>query len=221
MDDYHKHDKCDCCKSMQGEQGPQGIQGPRGQDGLQGPQGIQGMQGIPGSCVNCFEHDRCECPDPEFAEVGSIVSQDLAASPGANMPGGVVLLETPIFATANIDISQAAAFGQVKVMIAGWYKVNTGVCGSLNPVVSPLPVWTFSVFKNGVIVPGSTFANMTISPEQKANEIVSIVLVHLNAGDILTLANTSTSNVLLNAPTLGTNAQTSSAYMVIDLMKAD
>ncbi len=222
MTGHDKHHKCDCCCPAQGEQGPAGIQGPRGQDGLQGPQGIQGIQGVPGSCVNCKdEHRHCDCPEPEFAEAGSAVMQDLPASPGANLAGGVVLMEVSIYATSNIDLSMAAVNGQVKVNRAGWYEVSTGVCGSLNPVLSPLPVWTFSLFNNGAIVPGSTFANMTISPEQKANEIVSQVLVHLNVGDVLTLANTSTANVVIQAPALGTNAQPSSAYMMIVLLKAD
>lgn len=206
---------------MQGEQGPQGVQGPRGPDGLQGPQGIQGPQGVPGSCVNCFEHRECKCPEPEFAEIGSTMPQDLNPSPGANMPGQVVLLEFTIHATAGIDVSTSGVDGKIKVNRAGWYQVSHGVCGSLNPVISPLPVWTFSLFKNAAIVPGSTFANMTISPEQKANEIVAQTLVHFNAGDVLELANTSTSVVVLTAPVLGTNAQTSSAYLQLVLLKED
>lgn len=72
-----------------------------------------------------------------------------------------------------------------------------------------------------MIVPGSTFANMTLSPEQKANEIVADVFVHFNAGDSLQLANTSNATVVLTAPTLGTNAQTNSAYLKLILLKAD
>jgi len=70
-------------------------------------------------------------------------------------------------------------------------------------------------------VPGSTFANMTISPVQQANEVLADVFVHLNAGDIINLANTSTAPIQLTAPTLGTNAQTNSAYLKIILLKAD
>lgn len=220
MDDKHWKDKC-CCCDMRGEQGQQGVQGPRGQDGLQGPQGVTGPQGIPGTCVNCFEGAHCDCPEPEFAEVFSTITQDLAPSLGLNMPGQVVTLENSIFATTGIDISQAGVNGKITVNKAGWYDVYTGLCGSLNPISSPLPVWTLSLFKNGVIVPGSTFANMTLSPEQKANEIVADVFVHCNAGDVLELANTSISNVVLTAPSLGTNAQTNSAYLKLVLLKAD
>ena len=229
MDDLHKK-KCCCCEpgpvgpqGNQGIQGPEGPQGNPGQTGHQGPQGaqgpmgLQGIQGVPGECREC----ECHCPEPEFAEVGSIVTQDMPASPGANLAGGIVLLEAAVFATANIDITMAPVNGQIKVNRAGWYRVSYGVCGSLNPVVSPLPVWTFSLFKNGIIVAGSTFANMTISPEQKANEIVSEVFVHFALGDVVTLANTSTDNVELSAPTLGTNAQTTSAYVSLILLRED
>jgi len=111
--------------------------------------------------------------------------------------------------------------GRVTVKKAGWYDVYTGMSGSLNPIASPLPVWSLSLFKNGILVPGSTFANMTLSPEQKANEIVADVFVHFNAGDYLELANTSNAAIELTAPSLGTNAQTNSAYMKLVLLKAD
>jgi hypothetical protein len=128
-----------------------------------------------------------------------------------------------VFATANIDVSMAAINGQVKVNKAGWYDVATGISAALNPIASPLPVWSLSLFVNGILVPGSTFANMTLSPAQLANEIVADVFVHLNAGDVLTLANTSVSPIQLSAPgvSLGSNAQANSAYMKITLLKAD
>lgn len=220
------NEKCHCCPGAQGVQGIPGSMGPmgiQGITGLTGAQGImgetgpQGPQGIPGDCVNC----ECHCDDPEFAEVFSTLTQDLAFSPGNNLPGQIVTLENTIFATSNIDVSQAGVNGKITINRAGWYDVYTGLCGSLNPIASPLPVWTLSLFKNGVIVPGSTFANMTLSPEQKANEIVADVFVHCDAGDVLELANTSVANVVLTAPSLGTNAQTNSAYLKIILLKAD
>ncbi len=239
MSNYNHHDhydrcKCECCErgpaglqGPQGAQGPQGIQGVPGQDGAQGPQGLQGLQGIQGpqgepgpkgDCVEC--NKECDCA-VEFAEVYSILPQTLAASPGANQAGQTVLLENTIYATSNIDVSMAGSTGQIKMNKAGWYDVATGMSGSLNPIASPLPVWTLSLFKNGVIVPGSTFANMTLSPEQKANEIVADVFVHFNAGDVVQLANTSNAVIELTAPSLGTNAQTNSAYLKLILLKAD
>lgn len=158
---------------------------------------------------------------PEFAEVYSILPQTLNPSVGANLPGSLVKLEKTVIATSNIDVSMAASSGAVKVNKAGWYDVTMSLCGALNPIPSPLPVWTVSLFVNGAIVPASTFANMTLSPEQQANEVVSDVFVHLAAGDILTLANTSANQVSLTAPALGTNAQVNSAALKLSLLKAD
>jgi hypothetical protein len=173
--------------------------------------------------INCGGHhpEPSDCCDIEFAEVYSSVAQNLAQSPGVNMPGQTVLLENTVFSTANIDVSSAASTGKVIVNKAGWYDIATGICASLNPIASPLPVWSLSLFKNGVIVPGSTFANMTLSPEQKANEIVADVFVHCLVGDVIELANTSTAQIALTSPTLGTNATPNSAYMKLQLLKAD
>ena len=220
-----------------GQQGPLGPQGPSGSDGLpglpgqngndgasgkqgpmgsQGPKGDQGPQGVPGDCVEC----PCDCEAGEFAEAYSQLVQELSSSPGSNMPGGVVKLETTIIATANIDTSQAATLGQFKVNKAGWYDVAAGMTGTLNPIPAPLPVWTLSLFLNGAIVPGSTFSNVPLSPAQASNEITADTYVYFNMGDILTLANTSTAPVFLSAPTLGTNAQTNSAYLKIQLLRS-
>ncbi len=174
--------------------------------------------------INCgggHHHKPERCCEPEFAEVYSTVEQLLSASPGANMPGQTALLENIVHATASIDVSQAASTGKVTVNKSGWYDVATGICAALNPISSPLAVWTLSLFKNGIIVPGSTFANMTLSPEQKANEVVADVFVHLLAGDVLSLANTSVSQILLSNANLGSNAQPNSAYMKVILLKAD
>lgn len=200
-----------------GKNGVDGIRGPMGEKGEPGQPGSQGIQGIPGNCIEC----PCHCDEPEFAEVFSKTNQNLAASPGLNLPGQVVILENTVFATANIDVSNAGINGKIIINKAGWYDVATGICGYLNVIASPLPCWTLSLFRNGIYVPGSTFANQTISPEQKSNEIVADVFVHFNKGDVLELANTSTALVNMAAPVLGTNAPASSAYMKIVLLKAD
>jgi hypothetical protein len=201
---------------LQGQPGQPGQNGSQGPMGPQGAQGLQGLQGVPGDCVQCESKDH----DTEFAEAYSQLPQELLNSPGANMPGGVVLLENLIVATANIDASQAASFGKFVINKAGWYDVAAGMTGTLNPIPAPLPVWTLSLFLNGVIVPGSTFSNIPLSPAQGSNEITADTYVYCNVGDVLTLANTSTANVFLSAPSLGTNAQTNSAYLKIQLLRA-
>jgi len=172
-------------------------------------------------CKEYHHHHKCECPKPEYAEVYSQVNQTLAASPGPNQKGGVAMLEKTIFSTSGIDVSQAAGNGKIIINKAGKYDVYTGICGALNPIQSPLKVWTLSLFLNGVIVPASTFASMTISPEQKSNQVVADVFLHLAKGDYLQLCNTSDSVIELTAPTLGTFAQPNSAYLKLILLEAD
>lgn len=203
-----------------GPHGEQGVPGQNGSTGPAGPQGVvgpQGPMGLPGDCVEC----PCHCPEPEFAETYSIEPQTLFASPGTDLAGGVALMEQSIVATSNIDISAAASTGQIKVNKAGWYDVTVGVTGYLNPIPAPLPNWTVSLFKNGIIVPGSSFSNQTLSPEQQSNETVTDVFVHADAGDVFTIANTSTNQLFLNSPTIGLNSEPNSVTFKMVLLKAD
>lgn len=201
---------------LQGQPGQNGQNGPQGPMGPQGAQGLQGLQGVPGDCVECEGEDE----DNEFAEVYSQLPQELTASPGTNQSGGVVTFENTIVATTNIDASLALSQGKIKINLGGWYDVAAGMTGTLNPIPAPLPVWTLSLFLNGVIVAGSTFSNVPLSPAQASNEITADTYVYCNVGDILTLANTSSAPVFLSAPTLGTNAQTNSAYLKVQLLRA-
>lgn len=214
----------DGAMGLPGQPGPRGLDGQPGRDGQQGEQGIagpmgeQGPQGVPGDCKNC----PCDCVnwEPEFAEVYSSLPQTLMASGGPDLPGQLALFENVIFSTSNIDVTQSA-LGKIVINKAGWYDIATGICGALNPIPSPLPVWTLSLFKNNILVPGSSFACMTLSPEQKSSEVVADVFVHCDAGDVLTLANTSQQPIELTAPVLGTNVLPNSCYMKIILMRAD
>lgn len=236
--EHESHHDCKCKRCCEkGDRGPQGVageqglqgiqgvpgltgaQGIQGLQGIQGPKGDQGIQGEKGDCVEC----RCECKSglPEFAEVFSSVSQTLSASPGVNLSGTAITWENTIVATANIDVSMAAANGDVTAKTSGWYELTYGAAGYLNPVPSPLPVWSVSIFKNTVYVPGSTVCALPISPEQQATQVVADLLIHLDAGDTIYLANTSTATLFLNAPSLGTNSTPNSSFLVVKLLKAD
>ena len=199
MNDEHKRG-CKCCP---GPMGPQGLQGPRGEQGVPGPQGApgvngqpgqngqdgqqgpmgpegqmgpQGLQGPQGDCVEC----ECHCPpfghDAEFAQVYSLVDQNLDASSGPNLAGGVVLFEQVAFATPGFDLSNAANFGEIRVNKAGWYNVLYGVCAFLNDLSSPLPAFGFGLFLNGNWLQGSSFGEMTVSPEQRGNG--NVIVMH-------------------------------------------
>jgi len=200
-----------------GPQGPQGNEGPIGNQGQMGPQGTQGPQGEQGPKGDCVE---CECHCPvEFMEVYSVLPQTLIASPGINLEGGTALLENIQVATAVFDVSLAASTGEIKILKKGWYRIYKAVSGSLNPVFSPLKIWTMSLFVNGLIIPPSTFGDMTISPEQHANQTTSVVIILLNAGDVVKLCNTSDAPLFLGTVAAGSNAVPLSADINISLLK--
>ncbi len=172
--------------------------------------------------INCGgKHEKQHCCHSEFAEVYSIVPQTLSLSTGPSLPGQVVLMENVIYSTPGIDVSNVSTTGQIKVNKAGWYDVTLGVTGSLNPIPSPLPCWTVSLFQNGSLVLGSTFANLPLSPQQHANECISDIFIHCNVGDTLMIANTSDATLFLSSPSLGTNAVVNSATFKMRLLKAD
>jgi len=226
------HEKKDpCCNRQRGLQGIRGTQGPQGmpgrdgrdgRDGLDGAVGPIGPEGPMGNCVNCKGDCDCpkQCPDV-FSQAFSIADQILAASPGINMAGDAVKFENIAVATLGIDVTNAALTGEFKINVSGFYEIGAGMSGYLNPIPAPLPCWTLSLFKNNVIVLGSTFSNVPISPAQASNELTAETIVHFNAGDVLKIASTSTNTVFLTAPTLGTNAQTSSAYLKIVMIRCD
>jgi len=165
----------------------------------------------------------CHCKDQEneFAEAFSSLSQTISPSSGSNAPGGSIQFEVTKYASKHLDLSGVGSSGQITVNLAGWYDVAAGMTGTLNPIPAPLPVFTFSLFQNGVIVPGSTFSNVPLSPAQTSNEITADTYMHFNKGDVLTIASTSSAPVYLSAPKIGTTAQTNSAYIKIQLLKAD
>lgn len=187
----------------------------------------------PCTVINVYCDDKkpkppCPCPDEcviEFAQAYSIQSQTLAPSPGINMAGDPVLLENIKVATSNIDTSMAAITGELMIKKTGWYDIGGGICGFLNPLPVPLPVFTVSIFKNGALIPGVTFSNVPLSPAQGSNLLTAETFEYFVAGDKLKLANTSTSPLLLVAPPVGsnpgTNVQTSSAYLKLNLVSCD
>lgn len=204
----------------QGVPGPQGVEGATGAEGPMGPMGPRGEQGLQGPKGDCVECDSIGALF-EFMEVYSVVSQVLDASPGANLSGGVVLFDQIHVSTAAFDLSNISTLGEIKVLKGGWYRINKCVSGALNPLASPLKVWTLSVFVNGLILPPSTFGNMTISPEQQVNQTTSIVINHFNVGDIITLGNTSTAPLFINQITAGSNAIPVVADLNMSLLKPD
>lgn len=201
----------------QGAQGPQGLAGPAGPQGVQGIQGEMGPQGPKGDCEKC----PCKCSRPEYLQLISQVSQTLTGSPAFNVPGGTVLFESTILSSANIDASLASSTGEVIVRKAGIYRIAKKVCGTLSPLTTPLLAWGVTLLQNGIPLNGASAVNMTLSPDQLANEGISVYLVEVAAGDVFKVANICTQALLINAAFNGINVPGVSAtwqFTSVDLL---
>lgn len=173
-----------------GDNGTQGSQGPQGPQGIMGPEGPQGLQGTPGIC-NCEDcPDRpCDCCEV-YANVYSIVDQSLGVF---GSPNDFAKFEQQNVVSSDIDTSMANISGEIGIMKTGIYEIAYYVEASLTPPFpAPVPSWAFSLFKNGVQIPGSSFGGFNQSPDDDIENASGAVIINVNSGDKISLRNIGT-----------------------------
>jgi hypothetical protein len=163
-----------CCSGVQGAQGPAG---PQGSQGVPGPAGPQGIQGVEGPC----------CPNvAAFTSIYSLMAQTVPS-------GGAATFELVSETSPSFDLSMASTTGAVTVLQSGIYQVNWSTEGNLTPPFpAPVPSIAFALSKNGVLLPSTTAASFTNSPDTLANITTATAMVRFSAGDVVQLINTST-----------------------------
>jgi len=203
-----RHEK-DCCCCVQGPQGVSGLQGPQGLQGVPGAQGIpgqtgaqgpQGLQGPPGVCEDC--HDKhCKCCE-SYANVYSSLAQFLGAFGAVN--------DTVQFQGANavtaldFDLSMMNVNGDFKFLKSGVYIIRWGVEAKVQPPIpQPVPSFSFGLWLNGVVVPGSVISGYTQAPGDDTLPIAGEVIISVLAGDILRLRNASSEIINMNPNSIG------------------
>lgn len=219
--------KKDCCCCIQGPQGVPGLQGPQGIQGVPGPQGIpgqmgvqgpQGLQGPPGICrpEDCQGMD-CRCCEV-YANVFSMVDQPLGPF---GSPTDFVKFEQQNIVSADIDISSANLTGEISFLKSGIYSLSYSVEASLlPPFPAPVPSWAFAMFKNGVMVPGSSFGGFNQSPDDDIENAAGQLIISLAAGDKIKLRNiVTTQGVFLKANHPELAFPVTCASMIINCLK--
>ncbi len=193
----------------QGPQGPQGIAGPTGTQGLTGPQGAQGIQGTPGATGP--QGPCCGTTGTTSAvNVYSLIDQ---AIPSA----GIVLFEQANVTSGNYDISTTPTNGEITVLTAGIYRLSWTVEGQLTPPFpAPVPAWSFTLYANGVPIPGSTFSSFTLFPDEATSTAAGTVIVSLTAGTVLTLQSSASLPVSIISTIPGSLLPETSASIVIE-----
>ncbi len=199
---------CDCPPGSQGPAGAQGTQGPSGPVGPQGVIGPLGPQGAQGATGPCFPFQG------DFANAFSDVDQTIP-------PGMPILLDRLIVTTPSIDMSMVGTTGVITFVDPGIYNIDFSMQGTLTPPFPrPVPAWCFSLFQNGVLVPGSTWTNYTSSPNDVVSHTGGPLLVIVAAGDTFQVLNTSTLSVSLTSNTLGATVPVNAASIMIRLVQA-
>jgi len=208
-EDGHKKDCCCCIQGpqgpqgvpgLQGEQGIQGVPGPQGVMGPQGVQGVQGLQGPPGIC------DCDDCPDRHgckgYANVYGSPPQVLQAF---GNPGDAVLFQGQNSVSAgDFDLTMMALDGSVKFLKSGTYSINWGAEAKVQPPIpDPTPSFSFGLWVNNVLVPGSTLSGYTQAPNDDTLHISGEVIINIVAGDVLKLRNASSLIVDMSPNTIG------------------
>ena len=216
---------CTCC-ACYGPQGPQGLpgiqgpqgstgqMGPQGQQGNVGPQGIQGIQGVAGK--DCDRE--CECCD-RFANVFASKTQTLGAYSTAT--DTVVFDMQNAVSVGDFDLSVMGTTGDVVFLKHGIYQISWNLQGRLTPPISPpVPSWSFGLWLNGVLVPGSIFSGFTQAPDDDACHSSAIVSIEIQVGDKLRLRNTSVNNVDLTPAVNGSVFPITIASINMECLKA-
>lgn len=225
MNDYHRN--CPCCCEV-GQQGPAGIQGPQGiqgvpgaqgamgPTGLQGPQGPQGPKGDPGKDCEC--HDR-DCCCEAYANLFSTVQLNLDAFSGVN--DAVKFDAQNAVSAAEFDLTMMNITGGIKILKHGIYQLRWEVQAKITPPISvPVPSWSFGLWLNGGLIPGSVVSGFTQSPNDDPAHSNGVVMIEVQAGDEIKLRNACSFPVTLQTMIMGSVFPITPASLIINCVKS-
>jgi len=194
---------CICPPGPQGPSGSQGTQGPMGLTGPQGPGGLQGPQGVAGP------QGPCCAVQGTYAGLYSDMDQTVASS-------GSPFLDQLITSTLSIDTSMAATTGVVTLNNSGIYLISFSVQGA---AAAPPAAWSFSLYKNGTLVPGTTWTAFTGSSSELIRQTGGGALVSITSGDTIQIVNTSSGSVNLEAASAGVMVPVNCVNLTIQLVQ--
>ena len=218
----------ECCCCIQGPQGVPGLQGPQGIQGQPGPQGIpgqmgmqgpQGLQGPPGICSPEQCHgEECRCCE-SYCNVWAQPPQILG--PNGSATDAVVFQFQNAVVAADFDLSQMSVDGSVKFLKAGAYSIAYGAEAKVSqPIPLPVPSFSFGLWRNGVLIPGSTISGYTQAPGDDTIQVNGQVMIDIAIGDILKLRNASSNGVDMTPNTVGIAFPVTVATLNIHCLKA-
>ncbi len=155
------------------------------------------------------------CPvNGVFTGVYSLTAQTIP-------PGGNAILDLVAQTTSEFDLSQAGTTGVITILKSGIYFINWGVDGRLAPPYpSPVPAWSFAAYRNGVLLPGTSSGSFSITPDDICTHDSGLSIILLQAGDTVTLVNTSTKDFEATSNILGSTIPVASTRLNLILLTA-
>jgi hypothetical protein len=124
-------------------------------------------------------------------------------------------------AAADFDLSQMSVDGSVKFLKSGVYRINYGAEAKVSqPIPTPVPSFSFGLWKNGVLVPGSTISGYTQAPGDDTLQITGEVMIVIAANDIIKLRNASSNGIDMTPNTVGIVFPVTVATLNINCLKA-
>lgn len=220
----HESKRCCGCKEgpqgvpgLQGMQGIQGSPGPQGPAGQTGAQGPQGLQGAPGKDCDSSGRD-CNCCE-SYANVWAQPPQILGPFGSAN--DSVLFQFQNAVVAADFDFSMMSVNGEVKFLKSGVYRIAYGAEAKVSqPIPLPVPSFSFGLWRNNVIIPGSTISGYTQAPGDDTIQVNGEVMISILAGDVLQLRNASSNGVDMTPNTVGIVFPVTVATLNIHCLKA-
>lgn len=215
-----------CCEQgpqgvpgLQGTQGIQGVPGAQGVPGQTGSQGPQGLQGIPGVCSDeqCSGHG-CKCCE-SYANLWAQPPQILG--PNGSATDAVLFQFFNAIVAADFDLSMMSVDGSVKFLKSATYSISYGAEAKVSqPIPLPVPSFSFGLWKNAVLIPGSTISGYTQAPGDDTIQVNGQVMIDVLAGDVLKLRNASSNGVDMTPNTVGIVFPVTVATLNIQCLKS-
>ena len=163
------------------------------------------------------QHGKCECCETH-ANVYASKQQTIA--PYASPIDYVVFDQINSISSADFDLSMMGTTGDVKFLKSAIYNIQWVLQGRITPPVpNPVPSWSFGLWLNGILIPGSIYSGFTQAPGDDACHSTGSVLIKVNSGDSIKLRNACVSSIDLNPNVNGSVFPITIASLVIVCVK--
>jgi hypothetical protein len=206
-----------------GPVGPVGPQGATGPIGPIGPQGVQGATGPAGPIGPVGPQGPAGEPAAPASYLSLYASKAQIVAPFSPSGTSTVLFDkvSQNFGPGDYNTSTAATNGQIVFANHGVYLISWEAQANITPPVpAPVPSWSFGLFLNNVLIPGTIYSGFNDSPNNDAVHSDATVMFEIPAGGVLTLQNTCVSSVTLSPAVNGSVFPITIASLNINLLRS-